>query len=265
MYRCENLDFCVGPVDAEAPETPSHRLCNSMRRIIGILLCMCLMLVCALVAWFGMKQLEPATQDAARENAEPLQQVTCAQLLERIPDHLEEFELIEFYPGKRSIGIDANNDGRWERVYIPVFDKPLKDIRRNYRAVVVCFAGVADEIELRQQLQSGGLRAQYWPYSQKFDKVTYNAIAERYSSLNFNRSIMIHCGFPKSAGTARYLFWGGAAGALLALLAMGWQSLGLIAIVIQKSAADEQAQDDDEDEDVQEFLNRAGLPTIKRE
>ena len=203
----------------------------------------------------------------AWENNEGLKQVTCEQLLNQFPSGQQEFELIEFYPGKRNVAVDSNNDGRWERVYIPVFDKPLKDIRQNYRAIVLCFAGVSDEVELRSRLQSDALPAQYWPYSQKFGKQTYNALAERYSSLDFNRSIIVHCGFPKAGGMAKYLYWGGFVGALLAMLGMGWQSLGLVLIAIRRSVADEQAEYDDEDSDEldSDQLNHIGLPTIKRE
>ena len=184
-----------------------------------------------------------------------------------IPSRQEEFELVEFYPGKRNVAVDMDDDGRWERVYIPVFEKPLKDIRQNYRAIVICYAGVGDEVELRKQLQARALPAQYWPYSQKFDKNTYNALAERYSSLDFNRSMIVHCGFPRADGIARYLYWGGAIGALFAMLSMGWQSLGLVLIAIRKSAAVEQAMDDEEEleDDILEQRNHIGLPTMKRE
>ena len=238
-----------------------------MRRIVSILLYMCLLIVCALVAWFGYQQLNSTADDSNRQNSQPLKQVTADQMLSRIPRVQGEFELVQFYPGKRFVALDFNDDGRWERVYVPVFDRPLKDIRQNYRAIVVCFAGVSDDVELRKQLQSPQLTVQFWPYSQKFDNKTYNELAERYSSLDFNRSIIVHSGFPKSAGIARYLLWVGAVGALFAMMGMGWQSLGLIAIAIRKSAAIEQVQDEGEEEEDEdsEFLNRAGLPTIKRE
>ena len=236
-----------------------------MRRIVSILLCICVLVVCALIAWFGHQQMQ------IEVNAEPgiqarLKSVTCEQMLTRIPNGLDEFELTQFYAGKRFVSMDGNNDGRWERVYVPVFDRPLKEIRRNYKAIVLVFADVTDVVELRKRLQQEALQAQYWPYSQKFDYKAYNSLAEKYSSLDFDRSLIVHCGFPKSRGMAGYLYWGGAAGVLLALLGMGWQSLGLITIVIRKSAALEQAKDDeDEDEEDLEFMNRAGLPTIKRD
>ena len=235
-----------------------------MRRIVGILLCICLLVVCALVGWFGHKQLQSDASDAGAGNVSPVDAVSSEELLKKIPKGLDEFRLTNFYPGKRYVADDADDDGRWERVYVPVFDKPLKKIRRNYRAIVICFADVHDEVELRKRMQAESINVQYWPFSQKFNYETYNALAERYTSLDFDRSIIVYSGFPKGVGTAKYMFWGGSLGALLVLLAMGWQSVGLISIVIRKSAAAERANDDEDDEEL-EFMNRAGLPTIKRD
>ena len=233
-----------------------------MRRIVSILLCICVLVVCALIAGFGRHQMQEASNVVSADEVQ-LQQVTCSQMLKRIPDGLYEFELTEFYAGKRYHAFDGS-DGSWERVYVPVFDKPLNEIRRNYKAIVLVFADVSDASELRQRLQKKTLPAQYWAYSQRFDYAAYNSLAEKYTSLDFDRSIIVHCGFPKSKGMARYLYWGGAAGVLLALMAMGWQSIGLITIAIKKSATVEKSKDEEDDEDG-ELTNRAGLPTIKRE
>ena len=230
-----------------------------MKRFVSILLCICLLVVCALTAWFGHRQLQSHESGTVQ-----LEQYPCSQLLDQIPSGLPEFEITDFYPGKQFVAIDRDDDKQWERVYVPVFEKPLSEIRSNYRALVLCFADVRNSKELKQRLRHEAIKAQYWPYSQRFDFYTYNALAKRYSSLNFDRSLIIHCGFAKSTGMAKYLYWGGAAGALLALLGAGWQSLSLVLIAIRKSAAVEKAEEEEEEEET-EFLNRAGLPTIKRD
>ena len=223
-----------------------------MNRVISILLCLCGAVVCAFVAFLGHKQGQNEQTVAVELPAQ-----TCAELLESVPKNLSKFTLKEFKPGKHFVHYDDNEDGEWEQVWVPMFPSSTKKLEMNYRAVIVSFVDTPNQEALFKKLDNDGIDAEYWFSSQTLDDRSYNGLAEKYSSLDFSRSILVYSGYPNtevSFGT--YLLWGGSAGALLSLLIFGWQSFSLVIAGIKS----ESKQDDDDEV----IINRAGLPTKEK-
>ena len=220
-----------------------------MNRVFSILLCLCGAVVCAFIAFLGHKQDQNEKTVAVELPAH-----ACEELLETIPKNLSRFTLTEFKPGKHFVHYDDNEDGKWEQVWVPMFPANTKKLEKNYRAVIVSFVDTPNKEALHAKLEGKGIDAEYWFTSQTLDDRSYNGLAEKYSSLDFARSILIYSGYPNtdvSFGT--YLFWGGVGGALLSLMVFGWQSFSLVIAGIQS----ESNQDDDDEV----IINRAGLPT----
>jgi hypothetical protein len=135
-----------------------------------------------------------------------------------------------------------------------MFPVDTKRLRKNYRAVIVNFVDVTSKDELDKKLSGKPIEAEYWYGSQTLDSRSYNRLAEKYSSLDFDRSILVYSGHPKSdVSFGNYLFWGASAGTILSMLVFSWQSLSLVIAGIRSESRD--------DEDDEEITNRAGLPT----
>ena len=219
-----------------------------MNRVFSILLCLCGAVVCAFLAYVGYKQDQSDQQIAVEFPSH-----SCEELLNEIPNDLSKFSLTEFQPGKHFVSYDDDENGQWEQVWVPMFPASLKKLNRNYRAVIVSFVDTPDKESLHKKLTSKKIDSEYWFTSQTLDTRSYNRLAAKYSSLDFNRSILIYSGYPDSQiSLGTYLFWGGAGGSILSLLFIGWQSMSLVIAGIRSES------EDDEDDDI---INRAGLPT----
>jgi len=225
-----------------------------MNRLIIILLCLCSVVVCAFIAYLGYQQ---QIEDTSIKDSPP--QFSCSELLEEIPHDLSGLTLTEFRPGKHFVTDDNDRDGAWERVLIPVFPADTKSLKPNYRSIILSISDAANKEVLFEKMESSALEAEYWFTSQKLDPVSYSRMAEQYSSMDFNRSIVLHCGYPKSDNVGSFMLWGAGVGALLSFLVLGWQSTGLILAGI-KNEAMRAAADDEEDDVLPDMKNRAGLP-----
>lgn len=224
-----------------------------MNRLIAILLCLCSAVVCAFVAYLGY-------QSTLKEQSAPQSPpaIACGELLKRIPDDLQRLRLTDFKGGRHYVKYDNDNDGNWDRVFVPTFPEKLGRLKQNYRAVIICFADVANEEQLADKLNSPEIEAEYWYSTQHLDQNTYNQLAENYISMDFDRSVILRVGFPPGiASQGNIMFWGASAGLLLSMLAMGWQTFGLLLAGLRKES--EEPDDDDTGEFV--ITNRAELPT----
>ncbi len=222
-----------------------------MNRLVIIMLCVCGAVVCAFLAYLGYQQqlAEQKTADA------PPPEFTCKSLLESIPQDTYTFTLIDFQPGKHFFPEDLDDDGVWDRVIVPVFPSELKKLGRNYRAILLVVADTPNKDAFFEKINSPRIEANYWFTSQKLDANAYNRLAEKYSSMDFARSLVLHSGFPKSNSSfGKILLWAAMTGFGLSLSILGWQSLRLLISGIRS-----ESQDDDDDEE--RITNRAGLPT----
>ena len=226
---------------------------ETMNRLIVILLCVCGVVVCAFLAYLGYQQDLTAKQ-TAKESPPPF---TCKSLIDRIPNNIYSFTITDFQPGKHFVQQDQDDDEKWERVLVPIFPSDQKKLGRNYKSLILVFADTPDKNSLFEKVQSDTIEADYWVTSQKLDSYFYNRLAEKYSSMDFSRSKIMYCGFPKSTKSfGMMLFWGSSIGGILSVLVLGWQSLNLVIAGVRSEANNEF---DDDDEDV--ITNRAGLPT----
>lgn len=228
----------------------------AMNRLIIILLCLCSVVVCAFIAYLGYQQ---QSEDEVLKDSPP--PIACDELLHEVPHGLSGLTLTEFRPGKHFVTDDKNNDGEWERVLIPVFPIDTKSLKPNYRSIILSIADAKDKEELFDKVESPEIEAEYWFSAQKLDPSSYSRMAEKYTSMDFNHSVVLHCGYPKSNNIGSFMLWGASAGALLSLLILGWQSTGLILAGIKNEAQRAAAADEEDDYDVvAETKNRAGLP-----
>ena len=225
-----------------------------MNRLITILLCLCSVVICAFIAFIGYQQ--QIEDEAVKESLPP---IACKELLKTVPHGLNGLTLTEFRPGKHFVTDDNNKDGEWERVLIPVFPKDTKSLKPNYRSIILSISDAPNKEILFKKMESSELEAEYWFSTQTLDPVSYSRMAEQYSSMDFNRSIILHCGYPKSNNVGSFMFWGASVGALLSFLVLGWQSTGLILAGI-KNESQRAVESDEEDDVLAETKNRAGLP-----
>lgn len=225
-----------------------------MNRLIISLLCICGLVVCAFVAYLAYKQ-----QNEIRlvEQAPP--PITCEELLEKVPTGLQGLTLTEFRSGKHFVTDDADDNGEWERVMVPVFPSNLESLGTNYRAIILCIADAPDKSTLSSKLKSDEIVAEYWFAAQELDKASYSRLAENYKSMDFNQSIILYSGYPKSEVANSVLLWGSLGGGLLSLLVLGWQSMSLILAGIKNESRRKQEADPESDDS--QSGNRAGLPT----
>ena len=221
-----------------------------MNRVIVILLCLCSTVVCAFLAYMAFQ-----TDDGDQiENQSPAE-ISCSDLLERIPKGLHRLTLTDFTPGPEFVSYDDDQNGEWERVFVPLFSVPLKELKQNYRAAIVCIADVTNEEQLNEKIDAGNLVAEYWYSSQSLDSRTYNQMAEHYNSMNFDRSIILYAGYPPSKGIfGDTMLWAASGGAALSIFVLGWQAFGLMLAGIRK-------EDSEEDQEEIAITNRAGVPT----
>ncbi len=222
-----------------------------MNRIVAILLCICSAVVCAFLAWLGYQG--PQSDSAATVDAKVY---SCQQLLEKIPPDLGQLQLADYKSGKHYVSYDDDDDGKWDRVFVALFPSQMTQLKQNYRAVFVSMAGIADEQQLFEKINSGNLDADYWDWSQRLDNTTYNRMAEYYDSLDFDRSVILYSGYPRRTGVAQIMLWGGAAGVVLSIAVIAWQLFGSILDGMRRASN----EDEDEDGDVM-ITNRAELPT----
>ena len=231
-----------------------------MRRIVKILLYLSATIACAVGVYAGYN----IQQTKLDETGQPTEnKISCTELLEQVPSNLERFELTEYYPGLDVVEFDNEQDGNWELAFVPMSDRPLSTITKNYHGVIVCFTDVKNQKELSVRLRDG-FESEFWQYSQKLNSITYNRMAEVYPSMDFQRCVIVYSGVAPSSGHTKYVLWASLAGMLLSMMAMGWQVVDVVFVAIKKSAAQEDSHDEQEEEEPQEFGNRAGLPSIDR-
>lgn len=223
-----------------------------MNRLIIILLCLCSVVVCAFIAYLGYQQQQD--DQVAQESPPP---IACHKLLEHVPQGLTALTLTDFKPGKHFVTDDDSDNGKWNRVMIPVFPEDTESLSSNYRSVILIITDAPDKAKLFEKVKSPGIEAEYWFSSQQLDPANYSRLAEHYSSMDFSRSIILHCGYPKSNNLGSMMLWGASIGALLSFLVLGWQSTNLILAGIRNESRRAEEADSEED---RYSSNRAGLP-----
>ena len=225
-----------------------------MNRVIYILLSICGAVVCAFLAFFGYQQ----NQESHRSLEQAAPEYSCSELLDQFPSNTYSFSVTDFQPGKHFIHDDADGDGAWERVIVPVFPKGLKKLGRNYRAVILVISDTPNKDAVFEKMKSPSIEADYWFTSQTLDQYSYNRLAKKYSSLDFERSLVLYSGHEKSPSAfGKFLMFAALGGGLLSIVTLGWQSVSLVIAGIRSESS---RLDDDDDED-QVITNRAGLPT----
>ncbi len=224
-----------------------------MNRLVIILLSVCAGVVCALLAYIGFL----ATHSAGSV-AKDSPTIECNSLLESVPTDLKELSLTKFKAGNQYVSYDDDNDGQWDRVFVPLFPSHFERLDSNYRAVIVSLADVTNETQLFEKIRQPELTAEYWYWSQKLDNRTYNRLAENYLSLDFGNSVILYSGHSPTSGYGTAFLWVGCLGALLSMIVIGWNLVGLVIAGIRRESETDAGNSDT---DVDVISNRAQLPT----
>ena len=162
------------------------------------------------------------------EKIETNQTRACADLLSEVPEESTAFCLTDFKPGKYYVPYDENEDGEWEQVVVPMFPSKLNKLGKNYNAVLLHFGDVRNFDELKQRLEEPSIPVRFRPNQQEVDGFTYNELAKRYTSMNFNKNVSVFTGYPANADVADLLLAGGGFSVLVAFLFGAWQTVELI-------------------------------------
>ncbi len=221
-----------------------------MSRFVIILLCLCIAVACVCGGYFGYNQLTKSEDqpDAPTE-------ITCQQLLDKIPANLDLVALTDFQPGKHFVAYDDDDDGQWEQVFIPLFPSQLTKLDQNYHAVIVRFDDVRNKDQLSEKVKSPSINAQYWSMSQQLDRRTYSRMARDYSSMNFRRNVILYSGSSPTRNFGREIVIGSGIGLLVSMMVGGWQAFALMIAGIKHQI---ELESESEEEKI---TNLAGLPT----
>jgi len=221
-----------------------------MDRKFAILLSLCLGVLCAFVHRFATYSLSELNNDDTQATS-----VSCEQLLLEWPDNNFHLRLTDYQRGKRFVAVDQDQDGSWEKVYIPLFPNHLTALGNNYRSVIVHFDDVKNETELVARLAADELDAQLWYTQQTLPAATHSEMSQHYRLMDFSKCVVLQGGFrPASKKIATFAVMGSYFGLIAAGIVAVWN---LVAMLIPTPAPRQFFDDEDEDAPV---TNRAGLP-----
>ncbi len=221
-----------------------------MSRFVVILLCLFVAVACVCGGYFGYTRLTKS-----EDQPDLPTEITCQELLDKIPANLDLVTLTDFQPGKHFVSYDDDDDGQWERVFVPLFPLQLTKLDQNYHAVIVRFDDVRNKDQLSEKVKSQSINAQYWSMSQQLDRRTYWRMARDYSSMNFRRNVILYSGSPPARNFGRAIVIGSGIGLLVSMLVGGWQAFALMIAGIKHQI---ELENESEEEKI---TNRAGLPT----
>ena len=218
-----------------------------MIRILFIILSLCCTILCAFVAFLSNQ----ASNDLQEEPRQP-PQVSCRDLLEghlQVPArHL----LTEFEPGKYFATRDVDENGAWELVGVPFFPDHWSRLENNYPAVIVCLKQVSNRDELNAIVDRGEIDVRYWPNRQTLDDDIHSRLANKYQSLDFSKSIVLHSGFSEPVpvlGSSLYV-----TSVALGAISMVVGLWNLLLLMFDRKTS--------EKPDDHPVTNRAGLPSL---
>lgn len=223
-----------------------------MIRKFTILLSLCCVVLCTFVGYLS----DQAIKSSEKRTAPPVD-VACQELIDERPIETSSYLVKDFAPGKFWAEIEATDTGEWSEVCMPLFPRRRSGIKHSYRGVVVCFKGVKNESELVELLQQGELELNFWPTRQDLPSVHYSRLAQRYKSMDFENSVVLHWGFEKEGPLLgkSSLMLSYAVGAIALCVAVFTLLIGFLMKLKPKPSAFS-FEEDDED---QPTTNRAGL------
>lgn len=162
------------------------------------------------------------------EPIETNQTWAVADLLSESPEESTTFCLTDFKPGKYYVPYDEDEDGKWEQVVVPMFPSQLNKLGKNYNAVLCHFGDVENFDELKQRLESPSIPVRFRADGKEVDGFTYNELAKRYTSMNFDKNVSVFTGYPAGGDVADLILAGGGFSLLVAFLFGAWQTVELI-------------------------------------
>lgn len=166
---------------------------------------------------------EPVEPGEAPPRTE-LPTMSCQQLVDGDLPPASRFSLTGFQPGKHFVPTDADQDGHWEQVVVPLFPADKKRLGHNYRSVLIYFGDIPDFDTLMARLKQPRLTVQYRPHQQEVDRYTYNQLAQHYRSMDFRKCVVAYSGFPETSVLASPWLVGGGMLLLGGLIIGAWQT-----------------------------------------
>ena len=222
-----------------------------MDRKLAILLAVCLGILCAFVYKFTTLSLDSQDNVAAQTTV-----VSCQQLIKEWPSDNYHLRLTDYQRGKHVASFDNDQDGNWDKVYVPLFPAHLTEVGNNYNAVIVYFDDVKNEQELNERLETGELDSQLWYTEQKLPSPIHSDLAQKYRLMDFAGCVVLQAGFePPDSQTVKSVVLGSRIGMIACAIVAIWN---LLAMVPSMRPHYDSVQEEEE-EDLP-LSNRAGLP-----
>ena len=206
-----------------------------MARLFVIFVSFCFAGLCVYGGYYGY-QIQNTVQEITIDKP-----ISAAQLLERIPRDLQEFQLTNFKSGKHFVPHDFDKDGNWDEVVVPMFPSKQSKLEKNYGAILIRFGNVKNKEELMTAIQAEKIPTRYWFEEQTIDGHSHNELAKRYPSMDFNKNVVLKSGFPGGSELGQTLLLASGFGVFICFLFGAWQAVGLITDGQGNSAA---VQDD---------------------
>lgn len=226
-----------------------------MDRKFAILLSICLAVLCAFVYRFATQSLSELSSEGDQATI-----VSCEQLLKKWPSDNYHLRLTNYQRGKQVVAYDRDQDGNWEKVYVPLFPAHLTTVGNNYNSVIVYFDDVKNEVELDERLSAEALDTQLWYTQQTLPVATHSEMAQHYRLMDFSRCVVLQGGFqPPNKKIATYAVLGSYLGLIACGIVAVWNLVAMLIPMLTPKRRPNRFFNDDEDDDAP-ITNRAGLP-----
>jgi len=153
-------------------------------------LCLCCVVLCALVGYLSKRAVEEAEKISTE-----FVELDVGSLIEKRLSKSTGLVLSNFVFVDRVASIDIDGDGKWDEVALPLFANKAFKSKARYRSVIACFRDVPDLETLKQRLASNELKANYRVPQQEFDSTLHSILAKNFKNMDFKNSPVVTVGY----------------------------------------------------------------------
>ena len=178
------------------------------------------------------------SQAPKEEKAHEYNLTSVSEILAEPPTDSVGVELKDFHYAQEAIGVDLDGQPGWEEAYIPLFASDVALQPHNLLSVIYKTDQLKNSDDAEAFFENKTLRGFYIKENQELSKVAFGKLAKRYGSLDYSASVLITSEMPEEPETVES-YWFAFAGFAGFLLLAGWQSLGLIGNLGNRTSRDE--------------------------